>query len=93
MVPTALRLATANCCSGATRAPAIWSRLDRAIVAWAARSIWPSPIEVSHCCQGCRIVGRWARIFGMESTNWAIDVVNAPAVTTTASAITMTTTV
>ena len=34
IVPTAPRLATANCCSGATKAPAIWSRFERAAVAW-----------------------------------------------------------
>ena len=90
-VPTTLRLATAICWSGSTRAAAMSSRLARAASACARRSIWPSPIESSHCCQGASIVGRFVRMSGMDAANWVIDVARAPAATTTMSTRTSTT--
>ena len=79
IVPTTLRLATAICWSGWTRAALRSSRLFRMACAWASRSTWPRPIESSQSCHGLTIVGRsWLRP-GIEATNSAIEVARAPA--------------
>ena len=92
IVPTTLRLATAICWSGTTRAAAIWSRLPSAASACWTRSIWERPIEFSHCCHGSRIVGSFVLMSGIDAANWAIDVASAPAATTTRTTSVSTTT-
>ena len=67
------------------------SRLASAASACARRSIWPRPIESSHCCHGATIVGRFVLMSGIEAANWVIDVASAPAATTTITMRTRTT--